>query len=86
LETLSFFVSELLYIYSEWLIILVLAHVFVILVTVRGGDFPSQFFFPHHPPLSSLTTSKKKVAKMEMRLRAEGVDVDMAFGPPYPKR
>lgn len=28
-----------------WLIILVLAHVFVILITV-GGDFPSQFFYP----------------------------------------
>ena len=37
-----------------WLILLVLAHVFVILVTVRGGDFPSQFFWlviiPHYHP------------------------------------
>ena len=52
-----------------------------------GRRFPkSVLLVGHHPPLSSLTTSKKKVAKTEMRLRAEGVDVDMAFGPPYPKR
>lgn len=103
LETLSFFVSELLYIYDHMHFCLARIGVSSVMFVMAdsscsracfcypchcsGRRFPkSVLLVGHHPPLSSLTTSKKKVAKTEMRLRAEGVDVDMAFGPPYPKR